>query len=102
MFRAGHPAASSAPRTPIVKTFVPTRWQFVLVRTLAEASTLLNLVLRSKLKFSTAADPGGILIYTILQAYPASFFHVPTVGFTTFEYPYNIGLYVGYVIWVLR
>ena len=32
----------------------------------------------------------------------ANFFQVPTVGFGTSEYPYNIGLYVGYVIRVLR
>eukprot|EP01050_Picozoa_sp_SAG11_P056132 SAG11_NODE_34653_length_270_cov_3.280702_1_plen_37_part_01 len=29
------------------------------------------------------------------------FFQVPTVGFTTFEYHHNIGLYLGYVIRVL-
>ena len=31
-----------------------------------------------------------------------NFFQVPTVGFTTFEYPYNIGLYLGYIVCVLR
>eukprot|EP01050_Picozoa_sp_SAG11_P041914 SAG11_NODE_19033_length_475_cov_1.683511_1_plen_74_part_10 len=30
------------------------------------------------------------------------FFQVPTVGFKTFEYPYNIGLYLGYIACVLR
>eukprot|EP01050_Picozoa_sp_SAG11_P018119 SAG11_NODE_2692_length_3090_cov_2.761618_3_plen_81_part_00 len=31
-----------------------------------------------------------------------NFFQVPTVGFTTFEYTYNIALYLAYIVCVLQ
>eukprot|EP01050_Picozoa_sp_SAG11_P041580 SAG11_NODE_18711_length_483_cov_1.109375_1_plen_122_part_01 len=43
----------------------------------------------------------GYFFHTNLQNWPeagwGNFFHVPTVGFGTSEYTYNIALYVGYI-----